>query len=415
MNLVGILKNKKNLANFIAGAVFSLSLTDYCFAQNRSINFEKESFESIKKEAKNSNKLIFMDGYTAWCGPCKWMDKNVFTNDSVADFYNSNFINIKMDMESEEGKTINELFAINSYPTFLYLNGKGELIHQGAGKHKSGEFVNLGKEALNPETRLARFNEEYEKGNRNNEFVYEYLKKLDLASIDYKNISKEYFKTQKEEDLTSRINWNILFVNEYRVDINSKTFNYLIKNKIKFDKIYTADSVDNKIFNAYFSDFNNLFYKKSFNDSIYQEWKNKIKKQNFSKAEEVLLEVDLRYNEKMKNWDAYASNAASLVEISKRYNTERYLNDLAWRFFENIKDKNHLEKALSWAKKSVEISDRFDNNDTYACLLYVLGDTAKAIQVEERAIKLAKETGNDGFIDYLNKTVQKMKNGEKLN
>ena len=49
MNLVGILKNKKNLANFIAGAVFSLSLTDYCFAQNRSINFEKESFESIKK------------------------------------------------------------------------------------------------------------------------------------------------------------------------------------------------------------------------------------------------------------------------------------------------------------------------------------------------------------------------------
>src|SRR3989338_7038253 len=169
MNLTDLLKNKKNLTNFLTGIVFSLSLTDYCFAQNRSINFEKESFESIKKEAKNSNKLIFMDGYTAWCGPCKWMDKNVFTNDSVADFYNSNFINIKMDMESEEGKTINELFAINSYPTFLYLNGKGELIHQGAGKHKSGEFVNLGKEALNPETRLARFNEEYEKGNRNNE------------------------------------------------------------------------------------------------------------------------------------------------------------------------------------------------------------------------------------------------------
>src|SRR3989344_3590459 len=275
MNLTDLLKNKKNLTNFLTGIVFSLSLTNYCFAQNRSINFEKESFENIKKEAKNTNKLIFMDGYTTWCGPCKWMDKNVFTNDTVADFYNKNFLNIKMDMESEEGKKIMELFAVKAFPTFLYTNAEGKLIHQGVGSHNSGEFIDLGKEALNPETQIAAFNEKYEKGDRDSEFIYKYIKKLAWASMDYKDISEEHFKTQKEEELTSRINWNLLFINEYNVDIDSKPFNYLIKNKIKFDKIYTADSVDNKIFNAYSSDFNNVLYKKSFNDSIYQEWKNK--------------------------------------------------------------------------------------------------------------------------------------------
>ena len=412
MNLTNILKNKKNLANLTFGIAFSL--TEYCFAQNRSINFEKKSFENIKKEAKSANKLIFIDGYTTWCSPCKWMDKNVFTNDSVADFYNKNFLNIKIDMELEEGKRIEELFAVKSYPTFLYTNAEGKLIHQGVGRHKSGEFITLGKEALNPETQIAGFNKKYEEGNRNNKFLYEYIKKLNKAKIDHKDISREYFKTQKEEDLTSIINWNILFINEHNVDIDSKPFNYLIKNKIKFDEIYTADSVDNKILNAYSFNFDKILYKKSFNDSIYQVWRNKIKKQNFSKVEEVLLEADLKYNEQMKNWDAYAENAVLLVEISKRYNNPNKLNDLAWGFFENVKDKNYLEKALSWAEKSVKRVDKFDNNDNYARLLYVLGDTAKAIQIEEKAIRLAKETSNERFIEQLNYILQKMKNGERL-
>ena len=122
MILTDIIKNKKNLKNLIAGIALSFSLTNYGFAQNRSINFEKESFENIKKEAKKSDKIIFIDCYTTWCGPCKWMDKNVFTNDSVADFYNKNFINAKFNMESDSGKIVWSSYTINSYPTFLYID-----------------------------------------------------------------------------------------------------------------------------------------------------------------------------------------------------------------------------------------------------------------------------------------------------
>ena len=158
---------------------------------------------------------------------------------------------------------------------------------------------------------------------------------------------------------------------------------------------------------------NNLLHKKFFNDSIYQEWKNKIKEQNFLKVDEVLLEAELRYYEKMKNWNAYVSNASLLVETSKRYNNERKLNILAWTLLQNVKDKNQLEKALNWAENSVKIADKSYNNDVYACLLYVLGDTAKAIQIEEKAIRLAKES-NEEFIEGPSKRFQKMKAGEKL-
>ena len=411
MNLLN--KLKKPLKSLAIGIGLSLA-TIPAYTQNRSINFEKENFENIKKTAKNTNKLIFVDGYAIWCSPCKEMDKNVFTNDSVADFYNQNFINLKMDMESDSGKILKKEYNIEAYPTFLYLDGEGKLLHKKAGGMKSPEFIELGKEALNPETQLATFNEKYEKGNRDSEFIYEYLKKLEQAHIDYKNISKDYFKTQKEENFTSKINWNILFINERKTDIDSKTFNYLIKNKIKFDKIYTADSVDEKIFNAYFYNFINISREKSFNDSIYNIWKDKVKQSGFSETNEILLEADLQYNEKMKNWDAYASNAV-LLAGTKRYDNAKKLDNLAWTFLKNIKNKNHLEKALNWAEHSIKLSDKMYNNDTYASLLYVLGDTAKAIQIEEKAIKLAKEIGsNEKAIAWLDKKLQKMKDGEKL-
>ena len=408
MNLIN--KLKKPIKQIALGISLSLS-TITAYTQNRSIEFYRGNFENAKNEAKNTNKLIFMDGYAVWCGPCKKMDKEVFTNDSVADFYNKNFLNIKMDMESEEGKKIKKLFSIGAYPTFLYINGEEKLLHKGVGWMKSPEFIKLGKEASDPKTQLATFNEKYEEGNRDGEFIYKYLKKLDGASISYEYISKDYFKTQKEEDLTSRINWNILFINKNNTDINSETFNYLIKNKIKFDEIYTSDSVDEKIFNAYSSNFNNILYKKSFNDSIYQEWKNKIKEQNFSRVDGVLLEADLQYNEKIKNWEKYANSAILLIDKHNRNYSADKLNDVAWTFFKNVKNKDHLEKALNWSENSVKIADNPNNNDTYACLLYVLGDTAKAMQIEERAIKLAKETNsNKEFIERF----QKMKAGEKL-
>lgn len=67
------------------------------------ISFQKISFEEAKKQAKETGKLIFLDGYTSWCAPCKWMEGNVFNQKEVADFYNTNFINTKYDCEVGEG------------------------------------------------------------------------------------------------------------------------------------------------------------------------------------------------------------------------------------------------------------------------------------------------------------------------
>ena len=88
------------------------------------INFEKGSWSEALAKAKKEDKIVFVDCYTTWCGPCKWMDKNVFTDGAVAEFYNEHFVNVKLDMERGEGLDIATIYDVRAYPTLLFINGE---------------------------------------------------------------------------------------------------------------------------------------------------------------------------------------------------------------------------------------------------------------------------------------------------
>src|ERR1035437_11041928 len=80
----------------------------------------EEDLKLLSEKATKENKQIFFDCYTTWCGPCKWMATTIFTNDTVAEFYNKNFICVKMDMEKGVGIARSFKYNVNSYPTFLF-------------------------------------------------------------------------------------------------------------------------------------------------------------------------------------------------------------------------------------------------------------------------------------------------------
>lgn len=67
------------------------------------IKFGKQSFAKTLEQAKKENKLIFLDAFASWCGPCKLLDKNVFPKKEVGDYFNANFLNLHIDMEKGEG------------------------------------------------------------------------------------------------------------------------------------------------------------------------------------------------------------------------------------------------------------------------------------------------------------------------
>ena len=112
----------------------------------RSIRFEEIGLEDVMAKAKKENRLIFIDAYTDYCQPCMLMVKNVFSLNAVADFYNQNFINLKMHFGKE--KELAEKYGTSGYPAFLFINGDGKLVYMESGYTEGDEFIGYGKTAL---------------------------------------------------------------------------------------------------------------------------------------------------------------------------------------------------------------------------------------------------------------------------
>jgi thioredoxin-related protein len=113
---------------------------------------ENPTWASVLEKAKKENKMIFLDGYTTWCGPCKKMDAETYKDQAVADYYNANFINVKYDMEKGEGVTLAAKYMVTAYPNLMFINTDGVMVHKGVGFLESPEFVDLGKAAKDPNT-----------------------------------------------------------------------------------------------------------------------------------------------------------------------------------------------------------------------------------------------------------------------
>ena len=111
-------------------------------AQNNvGIRFADGSLKTILAKAKAADKYVFMDVYTTWCGPCKYMAANVFTDKNVGNYFNATFINAKFDAEKGEGIAIAQRYGVTAYPTFLLLDGDGNLVGKKIGGSPPAEFI----------------------------------------------------------------------------------------------------------------------------------------------------------------------------------------------------------------------------------------------------------------------------------
>ena len=116
--------------------------------QGQGIEFIHEDLTRALEEAKKQDKLVFVDAYTTWCGPCKRMAKNIFTQSEAGKFYNERFVNLKLDMEKGDGIEFSRTYRISSYPTLLFIDSEGELIYKSIGAKPLDEFIQLGETAL---------------------------------------------------------------------------------------------------------------------------------------------------------------------------------------------------------------------------------------------------------------------------
>lgn len=135
---------------FTSSTFINHNYTSIDYAQNtKGIQFQKISFADALKLAKKEKKNIFLDAYASWCGPCKMMDSRVFSEARVGEFFNKNFINLKVDMEKDaDGPELFKRYKVQAYPTMLFINGDGKAVHTILGFRNADAFLAEAKSGL---------------------------------------------------------------------------------------------------------------------------------------------------------------------------------------------------------------------------------------------------------------------------
>ena len=96
-------------------------------------NFRDLSFDEALAAARAEGKLLFVDCYTTWCGPCKNMAEKVFPQKAAGDYFNPRFVCVKYDMEQGEGVELAKRWEVHAYPTFLIIRPDGSIHHRMVG------------------------------------------------------------------------------------------------------------------------------------------------------------------------------------------------------------------------------------------------------------------------------------------
>ena len=375
--------------------LFLLILISYSITvlAQQGINFQNTSLKDILAKAKAEKKLVFLDAFAAWCGPCKMMEKNIFPLPAVSEYYNANFINARFDMEKGEGREIAMKYGVRSYPTFLFLNGDGEVVLKNYGYMGEQDFLTIAKEANQPKYRTSSNKELFEKGESNPEFL---LNMMSLyAQSDYelaKKASERYFKVKNNQPLTKDELGMLLYFIKSPSDPNYQIF---VAKKPEITKLMSED-----IYNQFDT---NIKITKILENALDQKtgtinddefYKNAIPLVGKTEAEIALNRMKVIIYPNSGKFEEYEKAALSYYQNAENFESEELLK-AAWIFSEFITTPSSLKKAEEWAEKSVMKSETAENTFILAKIYSKTGKKDQAKTYAEISKNLAKAQGKD--------------------
>lgn len=370
----------KSLCLALLCSAFSLSLIGQA-----GIQFEDSDWETVLAKAKAENKLVFLDAYATWCGPCKMMDKEVFSQAEVGDYYNAKFVNAKIDMEKGEGLALAEKFQIQAYPSLLFVGSDGEMVHQAIGFRDSEGFLALGKEALQPEMQLGTMAKRFSEGERDPAFLEAYAEAaIGAGAPEGPEAAAAYLETQS--DWTESMD----LVFQAAQTAEGPLFDFIIEHREAYEERYNPAYVGSMIQRMILR----TLRPDEGEDALMAQAESLFQKAYPGSAGPLFSNFKMNYFRMAGQNDKYALAAVDYID---NYGADdaNELNNTAWSFYELVEDKAMLKKALKWAQRSVALEDAYYNNDSLAALYYKLGQKKKAQKAAAHAIALAKANGEN--------------------
>jgi thioredoxin-related protein len=415
-----LFSKRKNL--FLALFFFPLfSIAQEKPDQGKGVQFEDNlSWAAIKAKAKAENKYIFLDGFTTWCGPCKYMKNTVFPQEECGRYFNEKFISVEVQLDTtkEDNKLVRSWYAdahaimveynIMAFPTFLVFTPDGQAVHRVVGGSLTPkEFIARIENSFDPAKQYYTQLRKYQGGERDSSF----LRKMAIMArqaYDMKiaeQVAKAYFATQS--DLFNPGTLGLL--SDFTSSTKDPGFDLFYHRTEDVDKVLGPGMAEKKIRQILWEE--KVFHKIQ-GKTTAPDWdalQKSLAADYPAYADEVIATAKVTYYQGKHDWTNFQ---VAVVDFMKKYGAdvpEAQLNSYAWTVFQNCPDMNCVTEALNWSKRSFKNNNEPSYMDTYANILYKMGKKDEAITWEEKARDLSSADAKKGYQD----TIDKMKRGEK--
>lgn len=398
-------------------AIASIVITAFS-AQAQEIAFEHGSYASVCAKAKAENKLVFIDFYTSWCGPCKAMAQTVFKEDTVGRYFNSHFISYKIDAEKGEGKALAAKYDVKLYPTYLFLDARGAVFNRAIGRCTDTVFLGIAEKARTEYTdpnSLPRLKAQYAARKKDTAFLRLYLNKLVAAHMHAYEVLEQYLLVDTALRPDSREMMELLLKYPLEPYYGSRAAQALEKYSEHFRQM--ADSPQRKqlaiLGNLLFTNTRNYAVEAKSEAAMHKciaAWE---KMEPYIKSFYTRESLWLAYYSASGNWTRYGSLAnrwldsicAQLKPIEVPPGTKPWMlrqtpaiiamrhaagvvSDNAKIYREHFNGEAGVTaKALRWVKASLTVNtDNAFALTFYANMLYEAGDTTNALAVKTKAL-----------------------------
>lgn len=335
-----------------------------------------EEFESLIKKSKKNSLLI---AYSSHCDVCGHMDTAVYKNKEVGKFYNKNFTVYKIDLETEVANSFVAQYQIIGYPTYLFFNENGVVMHRQKGGFPVKEFLELGNDAINPDRQYLSASYKFQTGVRNKDFC----KSLAESSKEMDNLElqRQCVMCYLEENQDWKSEESVKFIFEFVESITEPHFQFLIKNRGLFETILGAGKVSEKVDNIILRDIAESSYDPKtgiLDTAVIRTFAKKYLTDYEINRAIALFDA----NEHIRRNDT-ASYIASVIDYFKKYPSKNgyLLTNLSQAISELTDDPEPLKEALKLAVLAIEYMKNENCYLNAASIAMQLNDKQKAYDI----------------------------------
>lgn len=355
----------------------------------QTISFENLSYNKALEKAQKTGKLVFIDCYTSWCAPCKEMEKTVFVKDSVYNYFNSQFVNLKIDMEKGEGVELKKKYAVASFPTYLFVDAKGDIVHRIASLMPAAEFLTEARKARSGDA-LVLLQKKYESGDRSTELLLKYwavLRKTDFKKSG--EVRNELLSKITDKELRTALGWEV--IEHMSMNEHDRLGSYLLSNKAFYENLAGKAALKKVLDRLRTSEMYRLISEKKPGEFFARLKEMQAETDSATQRNAVMLEMDFYLQQHQV--DAFAKTAKASAQ-GILANDDMGLSFIARRAQYTSKDnKEMLTTALELARQAVMLNPgEYSNQSTLAMICYDLGLKEEGLKAARHARLLADES-----------------------